>query len=76
MLRLANPGTFIRVPHAGCEPCLLNYKEIPSPIYDPLFSVFHISFKALVKAEKAESVIVMLMFKIFRMKKKPSMKKD
>jgi hypothetical protein len=62
--------------HAGCETCLLNYEEIPSAIYDRLFSVFHISFKALVKAEKAESLIVMLMFKICGMKNKPSMKKD
>jgi len=63
-------------PHAGCEACLLNYEQIPSPIYDLLFPVFHIYCKVLVKAKKAESLIVMLMFKICRMKKKPSMKKD
>jgi hypothetical protein len=55
---------------------LLNYEEIPSPVYYPLFPVFHIYFKTPVMAKKAESLVVTLMFKICRMKKKPSMKKD
>jgi hypothetical protein len=58
------------------KPCLLNYEQIPSSIYDILFPAFHIYYKVLVKAKKAESLIVMLKFKICRMKKKPSMKKD
>jgi hypothetical protein len=42
----------------------------------PFPPVFHISFKTPVKAKKAESLVVLLMFKICRMKKKPSMKED
>jgi len=45
-------------------------------LYTILFPVFHIYCKVLVTVKKAESLIVMLMFKICRMKKKPSMKKD
>jgi len=42
-------------PHAGCEACLLNYEEIPSHIYDPLFSVFQIYCKVLVTQRKLKA---------------------